>query len=540
MAMTFQIARGSDLAQDGDARASRRVGRRNKSIASVAAVAGTLIAGMGFAAPADARRPVVTPPNVVYPLVGGTALRMIPLAAALSVPSLQTDTAPVAASQTPAPALAPVADASASPTDATSPTASPTDAPTVPAPTDTTSVAPTPTPAEASPTAPLAPETTDPRPTADVAVRCGAPIVATTPGRVSIIKNVPWSGGRLVKVLTDRADGLTTVYGHLRDITVRDGDVVLSGEKLGRAGKLGTSSACTTGKAGALHFEVLTNDGAQLNPRAWLAEHAGKPIPGGDLFGNQGFRLATFNVLGASHTGRGAQHPGMAGYATRLKRTIKLFNANTVDVAGLQEFQSKQRAVFMQSARKTYGIYPFSADSDPENSIMWRAKTFDFVDGGTFPITYFNGNIRKMPWVKLRFKDGGRYPELAGREAYFLNVHNPATIWQYRGSAKWRAKAIATEIRLVNKLRDTGVPVFLTGDFNDKAKAYCPLSTKANMVSPQGGSEGPACDYPKGRTGIDWIFVAGDATFSRFDVDYTVRGRISDHPFYLARAHLAD
>lgn len=529
MHKTLQIARRSDLAHVDGTDVSARVGLHKLVLYVTIAVA--LVASGAVVAPASAddsgtrRYSEINQPNVVYPLVGAAALRMTPY-------TVPTDPS-LAATPTPAAEVAPaaVAAASGTPTDSASATPSAS-----PSPSD--SASPSQAPSSAAPTtaAPTtAAATADPTKPGDgivVASRCGSSVVAATPGKVDIINNVPWAGGRLVRVVTEGSDGLTTSYGHLRNITVTDGQVVLSGDQLGRSGVKGTDSSCVVGKPGALYFDVETTTANNVDSRSWMASHAGKPIPSGDLFGNAGFNLATFNIQGYSHR-RG-------NYKTRFKKTIALFNKNKVDVVGTQEFQRPQRALFMQSARKTYAIYPFSADSDPDNSIMWRSKTFDFVDGGTFGVPYFRGNIRKMPWVLLRFKEGGRYPAMAGKQAYFLNVHNPATIRQYHDSARWRAKAIAVEIKMVNKLAATGTPVFLTGDFNDKSKAFCPLTTKADMASPLGGSDGATCQYPRARTGIDWIFVAGDATFSRYEVDYGVNGPVSDHPFYLSRAHLAD
>ena len=111
----------------------------------------------------------------------------------------------------------------------------------------------------------------------------------------------------------------------------------------------------------------------------------------------------------------------------------------------------------------------------------------EFVEGSTFDIPYFNGNIRHVPAALLREKS-------TGRTAYFLNVHNPANV---RGhAATWRAKAIRIERAKVIELRKTGRPVFITGDFNDREKAFCPLTAGKLTISPN-SIPSTTCAYPK-------------------------------------------
>ena len=81
--------------------------------------------------------------------------------------------------------------------------------------------------------------------------------------------------------------------------------------------------------------------------------------------------------------------------------------------------------------------------------------------------------------------------------------------------------------------------MFLTGDFNDRQKAFCPLTEDKLSISPN-SIPSMTCAYPK-QTSIDWIFAAGQARFSSFVRDtYPQRARISDHPIVQARAHLQD
>jgi murein DD-endopeptidase MepM/ murein hydrolase activator NlpD len=62
----------------------------------------------------------------------------------------------------------------------------------------------------------------------------------------------------------DHDNGLSTRYAHLSSVVVKEGDVVLKGQKVGAVGSTGRS----TGPH--LHFEVREN-GVPLNPARFLA-----------------------------------------------------------------------------------------------------------------------------------------------------------------------------------------------------------------------------------------------------------------------------
>ncbi len=207
-------------------------------------------------------------------------------------------------------------------------------------------------------------------------------------------------------------------------------------------------------------------------------------------------------------------------------------NTRKLDVIGTQEFQEVQYDYFVNKGySKTFGAWywnPAGKRRDTENAVIWRKSTMEFVSGTTFDIPYFSGNIRHVPAVLLREKS-------SGRTAYFLNVHNPANV---RGNAaKYRARAIAIEKQKIIDLRATGRPVFITGDFNDRTAAFCPLTANKLSISPN-SIPSMVCRYPK-QTSIDWIFAAGQARFSYFSRDKTPQtAKISDHPVVIARTHL--
>jgi endonuclease/exonuclease/phosphatase family metal-dependent hydrolase len=269
------------------------------------------------------------------------------------------------------------------------------------------------------------------------------------------------------------------------------------------------------------------------NPSRWLDRHVGKVTPSAGLYGDDGFNIATFNVLGASHTAAGGNKASWPDYDKRLPKQIAMIEAVKADVVGLQEFQPKQRALFVRLAGKSWGVYPDSTKVDPENSIVYRKSKFTLLEGNTIAIPYFNGHERQMPYVLLQ-------DNKTGRTMYVINVHNPASTSRYPNQGKWRAAALARERQLIIDLRANARPVFLTGDFNDRQKAFCGITTGKLAITPD-SIPSMECAYPPKYYWVDWIFAAGQARFTTLSVDTSTKPkRISDHPLVVSRTHLAD
>jgi murein DD-endopeptidase MepM/ murein hydrolase activator NlpD len=75
-----------------------------------------------------------------------------------------------------------------------------------------------------------------------------------------------WGGSFGYQVVIRHADGRYTQYAHLSAISVRDGQSVTAGQRIGRSGSTGNS----TGPH--LHFEVRTGPGfgSDVDPVAYL------------------------------------------------------------------------------------------------------------------------------------------------------------------------------------------------------------------------------------------------------------------------------
>ena len=241
-----------------------------------------------------------------------------------------------------------------------------------------------------------------------------------------------------------------------------------------------------------------------------------------------GFVIATFNVLGASHTAPGGNKPGWAPAQVRMRQTVRLFERYDPDVIGLQEFQRTQARAFEAMAGSQYAVYHPPGES-PENSIAWRRSRWDLVAADSVRIPYFEGRIKRMPVVRLRDR-------ATNLDSIFVNVHNPASTRTHPRQAKHRAEAVRREVALVRTLRDRyGVPVFLTGDLNDRHDAFCRLTAGSLMVASAGGANHGRC-RPPADAGIDWIFGTSGTRFADHTTvrDGTVRAA-SDHPLVLAQ-----
>ncbi|WP_027862551.1 endonuclease/exonuclease/phosphatase family protein [Marmoricola sp. URHB0036] len=242
------------------------------------------------------------------------------------------------------------------------------------------------------------------------------------------------------------------------------------------------------------------------------------------------FTMATFNLLGSSHTAKGGHSPGMASGVARMPGALQILAQHQVSVAGLQEFQPDQRAAFQRQATG-WAMYPglSMGRKAGENSVAWRTDTWDLVKTGLVDITYFNGRERPMPYVLLKNK-------ATGAQAYFSTFHNPANIGG--NMQRWRAEATSREIKLFNELEATGIPQLVTGDMNERAEYFCRVTAGTRLLAAAGGSNDGSCRPPK-PIGIDWILGSPSVKFSDYTVDRSplVR-RTTDHPVVVTHVTL--
>lgn len=243
------------------------------------------------------------------------------------------------------------------------------------------------------------------------------------------------------------------------------------------------------------------------------------------------FRVSTFNVLGDSHTAPGGDRKGWASGTKRMGWAVQLLTEADVDVVGFQEFQVPQYDAFQTLTAGGFGVYPgLDQGRRPvQNSIAWRADTWELVEAHMVQIPYFQGNLQPMPYVLLR-------NIASGRQVWFVNVHNPAD--KFGNAKRWRRQATQIESDLSTQLHADGTPVVLTGDMNDREPAFCALTASSPLHAANGGSTATGCTPPV-QPAVDWVFGSEDINFLSYVKDQVglVR-RTTDHPFVYAAAHI--
>jgi hypothetical protein len=234
------------------------------------------------------------------------------------------------------------------------------------------------------------------------------------------------------------------------------------------------------------------------------------------------FNMATFNLLGSSHSRPGGSSARWAPGPERMRGALQILAQHQISVVGFQEFQPDQRATFQREATG-WEDYPglSMGRRAGENSVAWRTDTWEMVKPGLIPIPYFNGRIRPMPYVLLRNKQ-------TGVEAYFSTFHNPYNIGG--NMQRYRTEGTTREAKLFNMLETTGIPQFVTGDMNERDVYFCRITAETPLHAAAGGSNDGHCDPPK-PTQIDWIFGSPGVAFSGYTIDRSPLVRhTTDHP----------
>jgi murein DD-endopeptidase MepM/ murein hydrolase activator NlpD len=97
----------------------------------------------------------------------------------------------------------------------------------------------------------------------DLATTQHGPVLAANDGKVIWAAPLGIYGNCIV---LDHGYGLQSIYGHLSEITVKEGEMVSRGQQMGKSG--------STGLAGGdhLHFSMQV-DGVQVNPVEWWDDH---------------------------------------------------------------------------------------------------------------------------------------------------------------------------------------------------------------------------------------------------------------------------
>lgn len=240
-------------------------------------------------------------------------------------------------------------------------------------------------------------------------------------------------------------------------------------------------------------------------------------------------RIASFNLLGHSHTQRGGHSAELGPGPKRMRQALRILDDHGVDVVGLQELQPPQHEVL--AATEGWAMFPGATNRrGMPNSVAWRTAVFDVVEQHLVDIPYFFGNIRPMPYVLLEHRR-------TGQRLWVGNFHNPAD--NLGPASKWRRKAVDREVELANRLeRQTGHPVFFTGDMNERETYFCAMTRRTNLRSASGGSNDGECIPPE-PSRIDWILGSEQVVFTDYVADRSpLVERTTDHPVIVATAHI--
>lgn len=366
----------------------------------------------------------------------------------------------------------------------------------------------------------------------EVRSHCGAAVLAASSGSVKVgeATRTGWE----LQVVNDAAKVVTRYQG-LVGLTVSDGQSIGAGEQLGSLGSLGATDGC------ALGFRVLGGTGQDLTPidaSAWLQRNmtrpATRPAPEQQTSAPARpttLRLASYNVLGAHHSAPGGKNAAMADGAWRMRESLARLESHGVDIAVFNEFEGPQAAVVLGDSDwellRATGNSRLRGGDFSGNAIAWRSAEWRLV--GSEEVT--------VPWdVTLHLPVAHLVHVDTGAAVVVMGVHNPASTQRKGNQQGARDRARAIERAAVSRLAsETGDPVFLIGDMNERATVFCDFTGDGLMTTPYGAASGGGCSTPRGfHGGVDWIFGAGPLAFGGGLVDRSTKDRLSDHPLVMA------
>ena len=206
------------------------------------------------------------------------------------------------------------------------------------------------------------------------------------------------------------------------------------------------------------------------------------------------FVVVSYNTLGSQHTSPGADEPWFAPGRIRVEWGRQILGAKDASLVGTQELQPDQYLALNHAASGQYGFYPGSAYGYPgtPQSLMWRKSDWKLVWKHTISIP-FVGGWRPQPVVRLQSKH-------TGAQIYFLNMH-----FSPNGRQAERDKATDILVAMIKKLQPDGLPIVLTGDFNEHDQIFCDITGRTQLEGWSGGNHDGGCHPPRPNR-LDWIF----------------------------------
>lgn len=279
-----------------------------------------------------------------------------------------------------------------------------------------------------------------------------------------------------------------------------------------------TKPAPTWPQGSQLTTAQVRSMGAGKIARAVLAGRPGVSARARGKRAGASFKVMTFNVLGTQHTSPTGTRPGWAPGRVRVEWSKKIIQDRDSTLVGMSEPQPDQIDGLNHAFNGAWTSYPGNTmgyDAAPQ-SVMWKDSDWEFVWGNTASMPFMRES-RRQPVVRLRHRS-------SGQEIYWINAHlSPGKMQDDRD------KGMAIISALVKELDKDGLPVLVTGDLNEHAKAFRRIACPNKMNAAVGGkSTGNKCVLPKGMR-VDWVFgKRGSFASTLVDVSPLVR-RTTDH-----------
>lgn len=265
--------------------------------------------------------------------------------------------------------------------------------------------------------------------------------------------------------------------------------------------------------------------------RKWTASKiarkaiAGRPgVNARSKRGSMSAEVMTFNILGSQHTAPGGARPNFAPGRVRAEWAKNLIDQRGATLVGLSEPQPDQINALDVATDGDFSIYPGNTMGyvAAPQSVMWKDSEWSFVWGNTVQMPFMKAS-RPQALVRLRNKS-------TGREIYWLNAHlSPGKMQADRD------KGMDIIKQVVKQLGGDGLPMLVTGDLNEHAKAFRRIACPTDMEAAVGGkTKGSTCRLPKAMR-VDWIFGA-KGTFANTEVNQGAQvRRTTDHAVVSSR-----
>lgn len=280
------------------------------------------------------------------------------------------------------------------------------------------------------------------------------------------------------------------------------------------------------------------------------------PGTGSNTGAGSTFSIGTYNL------------PARAG-SQNFQKAVTNMKSNNVDVIGMQELSQKSNYFYIKNNMKSdnnpdkqYGIVPDKTNDEliarqgsNSQAILYRKSKFKLIKYETFAYPRYASDNAAGSGGEEFIKGHSNAPIVwledkeTGQMIIVINVHNVA----YAGNAERRYKANQVFLKQIDKLKksDPGVPIFLTGDFNEGTGVrsdpkrnmtyqlnhnnllYCMLAKDKIMNSIETLSQNKAMQCPNPSIGgVDYIYATPEVKVAQGSVkriDGAQSG--SDHPF---------